>query len=127
MIKPKNKIWEKKWKKKKNDILGLFNAGQHHLLTQNGSVNLTASQQREEGESNCRDAKKAVDMTEEFFRQIITAEMSKKEKEIIILIIFDSNYETRRQSEDGKKDALSQRNKGTRSHFLNESVGAKES
>ena len=74
----KESEWEKEWSKKKNEILGLFNAGQHHLLTQNGSVNLTASQQREEGNYNCRDAKKAVDRTEEFFLSVL----SNREKEI---------------------------------------------
>lgn len=74
----KENEWEKEWSKKKNEILGLFNAGQHHLLTQNGSVNLTASQQREEGKYNCRDAKKAVDRTEEFFLSVL----SNREKEI---------------------------------------------
>ena len=74
----KESEWEKEWSKKKNEILGLFNAGQHHLLTQNGSVNLTSSQQREEGEYNCRDAEKAVNRTEEFFLSVL----SNREKEI---------------------------------------------
>lgn len=74
----KESEWEKEWSKKKNEILGLFNAGQHHLLTQNGAVNLTASQQREEGEYNCRDAEKAVNRTEEFFLSVL----SNREKEI---------------------------------------------
>jgi len=35
--------------------------GQSDLLLQNGSVTMTADEQRKEGELNCRDAEKAVD------------------------------------------------------------------
>ena len=65
--------WEKEWVEKKKEILGLFNAGQSHLLTQNGSVTLSAGQQREEGEYNCRDAQKAVERTEQFFLKAIAS------------------------------------------------------
>jgi len=58
---------KEEWVKKRSTILGTFNVGQHELLMQNGSVTMTAMEQRKEGEYNCRDAEIAVDETAKFF------------------------------------------------------------
>ena len=66
--KPSNESWEVV----KAHILGEFNAGQYDLLTQNGSVTLTADQQRKEGTYNCRDARIAIEKAEAYFLAALT-------------------------------------------------------
>jgi len=63
------------WREAKEQILGEFNAGQFNGLTANGSITLTPDQQRKEAGYACRDAQKAVEDTEKYFRSLLTRQL----------------------------------------------------